>query len=486
MASGNIHNIEERLKAKGYQALDPFFILREGMIDDERNPGEKVYLNKARLEKIAETQNNRIEETGDATPIIVGHTKRHLLEKEQPPITGWATRFEVIPFFRTGTYGLKAIPWAKEEDKVTFDKYPRRSPELWTNPDMIDPISLLGANTPRFDLGPHLLQKNSGGYTPRQPIIFGMESMAEDIERDTEKAAGKDPAKNPANESQGSEMQAMKAMLDKIMGLLGPIFAEQEAGGAGGMPGGGDPMGGGGGGMPGGAPPMPAGAGAMPPMPPAAPVQAMAGCSPAGGMNTMMPQEAHPQQYSYDAYGRPMQLGYGYAPQPQYAAPQVPVARPSGDDARVIALQKQVAAMQLEKIETSVNQILDNLQHQIVISRDRDFQTLVRLGKAEQDAEVAHMIATRKPVEAPLPNMGLPLGSHMGPPPVNGPVKMSKEHFNGPQVVSDPALGTAGAPGPKNEYEQLQEFIRSNNGRATYEMFAKRATAAGYTATRPG
>src|SRR5262245_39092611 len=149
-----LSHAEDRLRQEGFRQLEPFFVLREGEIKDERTGGI-VKLTRGRLQQIAAIQNNRIAETGDFTPIIIGHTKKNKKEVDQPRLTGWASRYEVIPFMETGTWGLRAVPWSRPENVENFSNYPRRSAELWTNPDLIDPISLLGANTPRLDLGLH-------------------------------------------------------------------------------------------------------------------------------------------------------------------------------------------------------------------------------------------------------------------------------------------------------------------------------------------
>lgn len=465
-------SIEQRLSTRGYKPLEPFFVLREGQIADERNPGSVIRLDRKRLEKIAELQNNRIETTGDATPIIIGHTRRGLAEKDQPPLTGWAVKFELAPFFDTGTYGIQATPWAKDEDKVNFERFPRRSAELWTDPDLIDPISLLGANTPRFDLGPHQLHRQtSGGYQPRRPIILEMSDMPD--EQDIDKPAGGNPGGSSANSSQSSEFQALKATVDKLVALLQPLL--DEAGGAGappGGPGGGPDMGGPpGGGMPpgGGAPDM---GGGMPPggpggMPPAAPVQAMAGASPAGGMNAMTPQ-----QFSYGHQQVPAQFanGYGYY-EPQTPNAAYPTARPAANP-EVVQLQRQVEALQTHIATNETNQLLAEVSRQVVIDPARDFSRLIKLSKQEQQAEVAHWLQTRKPVEVPLPGSGMPMTPDQARAAATTPQPIQFARDGGGFVMpGDPSVG-AGGP-PQSSQDQLFELVRQNNGRVNLDTYAQ-------------
>jgi hypothetical protein len=113
------------------------------------------------LSKIAANQNKRIAETGDATPLVIGHTKDDAHEHEQPEVVGYATDWKVKKFFKTGKSALACTfhIFKKSVDKVR--KFPRRSVELWLDSLTIDPISLLGATTPERDLG--LLKLSKGG-----------------------------------------------------------------------------------------------------------------------------------------------------------------------------------------------------------------------------------------------------------------------------------------------------------------------------------
>lgn len=122
-----------------------------------------VDVTESMLRKIAENQNKRVAETGDATPLVIGHTKDDAHEHEQPEVVGYATNWSVKKFFKTGKHALACTfhLFKKSADKVR--KYPRRSVELWLDSLTIDPISLLGATTPERDLGLLKLSKSSGG-----------------------------------------------------------------------------------------------------------------------------------------------------------------------------------------------------------------------------------------------------------------------------------------------------------------------------------
>jgi hypothetical protein len=135
--------------------LPRFYILDEHEFPCDKT-GKKVKLTKERLEKIAARCNSRGKELDSLVPIIPGHTIDDAPETDQPPIVGYAVDFRVEPFFNTGRYAIACTPLAKSADHVRYFKaMPRRSVELWLDPDDIDPIAILGATTPRRDLGNH-------------------------------------------------------------------------------------------------------------------------------------------------------------------------------------------------------------------------------------------------------------------------------------------------------------------------------------------
>lgn len=114
------------------------------------------------LAKIAANQNKRINETGDATPLVIGHTRDGEREGDGPEVVGYATDWKLTRFYKTGKRALSCTfhVFKKAADKVR--KFPRRSVELWLDSLTIDPISLLGATTPQRDLGLLRLSKAEG------------------------------------------------------------------------------------------------------------------------------------------------------------------------------------------------------------------------------------------------------------------------------------------------------------------------------------
>lgn len=191
-------DFEQRLQAQGYTQLPEFAVIDECKFFDSRTR-QQVNLDPARLAKMADAQNARVAATGDATPVILGHTEDGKVEADQPPIVGYATRFQVgrLP---NGKAAIFARPWAAPGQVETFRKNPRRSVELWLSPDAIDPIALLGPTTPRRDLGLHLFARryDAGADTTsksvvrfsrstepgRQPVLFEMREDMDPVKCD--------------------------------------------------------------------------------------------------------------------------------------------------------------------------------------------------------------------------------------------------------------------------------------------------------------
>ena len=159
--------------------------------EDEDGREVRVPIDARKLQEIADRNNRRAAETGDLTPIIIGHTKDEADESEQPEIVGYAGNFKVEPFARTGKKALTATFkfFRSALDKVR--KYPRRSVELWLSDWKIDPIALLGATTPERDLG--LLRLSRSGRKIRR-IFYSHESQ---MTPTTPPAQGSAPGADP-------------------------------------------------------------------------------------------------------------------------------------------------------------------------------------------------------------------------------------------------------------------------------------------------
>jgi len=157
LTAANKHSIAfpEKLRFPG----DRFVLVRNVPVFVEHtaklSDGRVIHFGPKELEAIVERCNRRIEETGDYATITLGHTPRPGENKPQPEVVGFAGPF------RLGEYrGRPAILadfhiWRDQVEKLR--KYPRRSPELWLEERVeemfLDPIALLGAETPRMDMG---------------------------------------------------------------------------------------------------------------------------------------------------------------------------------------------------------------------------------------------------------------------------------------------------------------------------------------------
>jgi hypothetical protein len=135
--------------------------------EHERDDG---YVGEKELKTVVEENNYRIRDTGDFVPLILEHTPdsdEKAKGAKTPDIVGWAGPF------RMGKIGnedprhcIYAENWAVYKDRLAeVKKHPRRSVELWLEdgkPKFMDPIALLGAETPRRALGLKLAAGRDG------------------------------------------------------------------------------------------------------------------------------------------------------------------------------------------------------------------------------------------------------------------------------------------------------------------------------------
>ena len=432
-------SVESRLRQEGFVPLPPFFVLKEGTVQDSRRPESTVTFTKSRLEKLAEVQNSRIEETEDATPIIIGHSRRHLMEKEQPPLTGWATDFKVVPFYSTRTFGLQATPWALPSDKQNFAKFPRRSVELWTSPDMIDPISLLGgATTPMQDLGtPHLkLSKHLASFVPRTPLILEMCDMTDDTKNSntppdtTDKAdPGNIDTATSGNSADMAQLKSQMAEVMQVIQLLKPFLEELKGGVSDGTTPGGESEGE----MGMNAPPEHHTFGGPPPDMPQ-----QQSSSPPGMGNAMLPQ---------------------HMSRPGYTDPR---------DSIIATLQYEVAQLKLSRIHDDVTVALNGLSQKVVVpDRERDYKRLVQLSKVDRDAEIKYLETTRRPVETPGLRVGvLPEHQAIG----DAQPMQFQKLVDGMTMPGDPSL-KAQPTAAVSEHDKLMDIVRNRGKMSSMDAY---------------
>lgn len=363
-----------------------------------------------RLRRIADRINARFDRTGDMVPIIPGHTVPGLPEEKQPRVIGNGLKAAVEPFVnpRTGQQvtengrGLSALyltPIAESINEVpTFQRLKRgRSVEIWIDPvngDDIDPIALLGANTPRRDLGPHQLAKFFG--EPLNLFRFsrhGSDSAAEHFQLevydggdDMPDEPKPDDGSGKIDDSKQTEFNTLfensplgkqlKAMLDQISAMVGQEGATQGAGGdeedlfapAAGHQG---------------APAQMAGGAAA--------------CSPASGTNAAIP-------------------GYEHKPKPSEHRGQHEPShmQREGESIRLARLERELADSKREISDLKSVNLMGQVERELrAIENDFEFdfqEQLVRLSrlpaKADREAEIAYIVKHFRKKEAPLPGGG--------------------------------------------------------------------------------
>lgn len=120
---------------------------------EREHNGETLKFDLAELERICNANNNRIVDTGSFSPLIEGHVSDDP-DADEKPVLGFQGPY------RLSRIGSKKPRWAivcdeyhklKHADKL--DDLPRRSPELWIEKKLIDPVAALGGTTPHMDLG---------------------------------------------------------------------------------------------------------------------------------------------------------------------------------------------------------------------------------------------------------------------------------------------------------------------------------------------
>jgi len=153
---------------------DPFppdqYVFRPGVVvfaehSATLRDGTPVRYDRRALERIAANCNRRIEETGNYAAVCIGHTER---SEEDKPLVGFAGPFRVED--RNGRAVITADFHIFRDRAEALKRFPRPSPEVWIpssgfDPDRIflDPIAMLGAETPRLDLGMTFLYRARNG-----------------------------------------------------------------------------------------------------------------------------------------------------------------------------------------------------------------------------------------------------------------------------------------------------------------------------------
>lgn len=185
--------------------------------------------------------NEREIQTGDLSPLVIGHTGEDTPEHDQPQIVGYARNWVVDPFFETGRQASFADFWIYKTRKLILsgnevvlsareiaNRWPRRSAEVWTDRHEVDPISLLGATTPARDLGLLKLSRN-GSFTYVSPGETKMNPQSPDVNAAAQGLSA-------PNEKLQSSIDQLTALVQKLVDSQAPPVDPAAAGAPPGAP----------------------------------------------------------------------------------------------------------------------------------------------------------------------------------------------------------------------------------------------------------
>jgi hypothetical protein len=175
------------------------------------------------LADVAKNCNDRFQETGDAIPHVVGHTRGDVGEDGQGEILGYWANLRTAPFFETGRTALHGDLYVLNEQLDKAKKYPRRSVELWRRQRIVDPVSALSASTPERSLG--LLLFNRDAETPyRYSIPDPGETRMDNPQPDPNQLAAQMTTMQPFVAMQ-SQLESMAA---EFVSLKQQLASQQE------------------------------------------------------------------------------------------------------------------------------------------------------------------------------------------------------------------------------------------------------------------
>lgn len=170
-------------RTRGNPTEDGEFVVFEHVpIFDEHEGDDGVVYDERLLRAIADNCNRRIQTTGDWCPAVVAHTRDRedkATVDDDPQVIGLCGPFYVADFTNGDGRQVKAIHchfWIFPEEEKTFLRNPRRSVEIWPEerPEdrYFDPIALLGAETPKRDLG-MIYSRRRPGREPSRRCMAG-------------------------------------------------------------------------------------------------------------------------------------------------------------------------------------------------------------------------------------------------------------------------------------------------------------------------
>lgn len=135
----------------------PVFVEHDEVWEDADGVQHVDKFGQKELEEIAKDSNRREIETGDATPILIGHIPRDKTgkvwhyERDLGDLVGYCRNYHVGRFGPEKKLAVLSDHWFRKKEYAKAMEFPRRSVELWDK-RIIDPVCLL-KRTPQLDLG---------------------------------------------------------------------------------------------------------------------------------------------------------------------------------------------------------------------------------------------------------------------------------------------------------------------------------------------
>lgn len=188
-------------------------------------------INEPFLDRLVARMNAREAQTGDLSPLVIGHTEEGQAETSAPPIIGWARNWVKAQLFNTPRKAAFFDAWIKNDYVELAKKYPRRSCEVWPGRYEVDPISFLGATTPARDLG--LLKLSRDGsfvYTSPEDMTVPTDNKPEDKEKKPDSPSQDNPSKPKADPSTSGAAVKADSKQDQILAALQQILQMLQGG----------------------------------------------------------------------------------------------------------------------------------------------------------------------------------------------------------------------------------------------------------------
>lgn len=182
-------------------------------------------INEPFLDRLVARMNAREAQTGDLSPLVIGHTEDGQPETTAPPIIGWARNWSKDQLFNTPRKAAFFDAWIKNDCVDLARKYPRRSCEVWPGRYEVDPISFLGATTPARDLG--LLKLSRDGsfiYTSPEDMTVPSDNKPDDKEKKTDAPTQDNTSKPKADPSTSGAAVKADSKQDQILAALQQIL----------------------------------------------------------------------------------------------------------------------------------------------------------------------------------------------------------------------------------------------------------------------